>query len=43
MDGIALLDPKTKVKVVKDFEGLLDADFADRVIQLGLFGKEIFG
>ena len=42
MDGIALLDPKTKVKVVKDFEGLLDADFADRVIQLGLFGKEIF-
>lgn len=42
MDGIALLDLETKVKVVVNFEGILDADFADRVIQLGLFGEEVF-
>ena len=29
-------------KRVMDFEGILDADFADRVIQLGLFGEEVF-
>jgi len=42
MDGIALLDIDLKAQVVMDFYGILDADFADRVIQLGLFGEEIF-